>query len=121
MARLPYGYMPAGRDAEGQRVADADPDAVTVVRRIFRRFRVGDSPGEIAHALNADRIPSPQAGSEWRPKEIRRIVSNPAYLGRPSPGARPQLVGDAAWNEAQKILRKRSRDAAHVRTTKKRR
>lgn len=121
MPRLPYGYVPGGRDVTGQRIADPDPYAVAIVRRIFRRLRAGDSPGEIAHALNGDRIPSPQAGGEWRPKEIRRIVANPAYLGRSSPAARPQLVGDAVWNDAQKILRKRSHAATRERTKGKRR
>ena len=73
MARLPYGYIPAGRDNLGQRVANLEPVAVANVRWIFRRVRAGDSFAAIAEALNAAGIDSPQGGA-WTSTTVQRIA-----------------------------------------------
>ncbi len=105
MARLPYGYVPAGRDNLGQRLAEFDPDAVANVRWIFRRVRAGDSFGAIAQALNDAEIDSPQGGA-WTSTTVQRIASNPEYLGRER---RPRVIGDTVWDATQAELRRRAR------------
>jgi site-specific DNA recombinase len=105
--RLPYGYIPGGRDRTGQRLADIDPEAVTIVRRIFRRIRAGDSYGEIARSLNSDGINAPQGGREWTPMTVRRIAANDVYLGRER---RKALIGQAVWDAAQDALEERAAD-----------
>lgn len=59
-----------------------------VVRRIYREYLSGRGPKAIAHALNAEGIPSPMGG-EWRASTIfghraRRlgVLHNPIYAGR---------------------------------------
>jgi site-specific DNA recombinase len=80
---LPYGYRVTGT---GQRAID--PDQAAVVRRIFADYLAGQSPRDIAAALNADGVPSPR-GSTWVNTaihgDVRRgigILANPIYVGR---------------------------------------
>lgn len=80
---LPYGYRVAGT---GQRVIV--PAEAEVVRRIFNDFTAGTTPRQIAHALNAEHVPSAR-GSTWAATAIRGdarrgigILANPIYAGR---------------------------------------
>jgi DNA invertase Pin-like site-specific DNA recombinase len=93
-----YGYRhvpitdPTRTDTYGRPVVVAvrrepDPDQAGIVRQIFEQFAAGCSPREIAHRLNAQRIPSPR-GSTWAVSAIygdRRsgvgILNNPIYGG----------------------------------------
>jgi site-specific DNA recombinase len=72
--RLPYGYS----STDG--VLTPVPEMIPTVRRIFERARGGDSPGEVARSLNADRVPAPQ-GERWSEQGVRVIVQNVAYAG----------------------------------------
>ena len=97
MARLPYGYRPTGR-FNGQRLPpEPDPELRPIVQRIFRDVRAGKTPGDIAKALNAAGVVSPQRG-EWFPSTVRRIVSNDAYLRL------PVIVTERTWSDAQHAI-----------------
>lgn len=100
MARLPYGYQPTGRFAGHRLAPEPDPELRPIVQRIFRDVRAGKTPGEIASALNAAGVSSPQEG-EWFPSTVRRIVSNEAYLRL------PVIVTERTWREAQRALAQR--------------
>jgi site-specific DNA recombinase len=63
-----YGYVPASESGSGDVLVD-DGQASVVVR-IFNAFLSGQSPRDIANALNADGVPSP--GSYWKGRSIRR-------------------------------------------------
>ncbi len=65
-----------------------------VVRRIFARYARGAGFREIAHALNADRLPAPRprAGRPrgWAPSTVRDVLYRDLYRGL------------AIWNRTQK-------------------
>lgn len=109
-----YGYRiavpdPSSRAQRGHRAVD-EAEA-RVVRRIFRDYGAGLSPKRIAHALNAEGIPSPR-GSAWAPSAINGsrakgtgILNNELYLGR-------QVWGRQTWLKEPSTGRRLARTAA---------
>ncbi|WP_076446334.1 recombinase family protein [Roseivivax lentus] len=82
---LAYGYEPVSGDIGARRIVEVEAD---VVRRIFTEYLAGKSPREIAHRLNADRVPAPR-GARWNASTINGnatrgngILQNPLYAGR---------------------------------------
>ncbi len=89
---VPYGYRIVrrlGPDGEPDRgLREIDPEQAAIVRRIFTDYAAGHSPRQIARALNADSIPSPNGGV-WTDNTIRGratrgegILRNALYVGR---------------------------------------
>jgi hypothetical protein len=61
-----------------------DPEKAAVVRELFERYATGTvSLRALARELNQRGVPSPKgkAGEEWAPCSLRRMLSNPAYVG----------------------------------------
>ncbi len=89
---LCYGYNVVKRyDDDGELIRGDrkinEAEAV-VVRRIFKAFASGQSPRQLAKALNADAVPGPQ-GKVWTDTTIRGhatrgtgILNNELYVGR---------------------------------------
>jgi len=84
--RIVRGLRPDGEPDRGLR--EIYPDQAIVVRRIFADFASGQSPRQIARALNAECIPSPNGGV-WSNGTIRGraargegILRNALYIGR---------------------------------------
>lgn len=88
----PFGYRIARRlrsDGEPDRgLREIDHEQASVVRRIFADYAAGQSPRQIARALNAEGIPSPKGGV-WSDSTIRGraargegILRNALYIGR---------------------------------------
>ena len=89
---LSYGYepdpvlRPDGTVERGRRrINEAE---AAIVRRIFREYLAGDSPGTITNRLNREGVPAPR-GKLWRPTTLigtrgrqNGILYNPAYSGR---------------------------------------
>lgn len=84
---LAYGYdvVTDERDGAGGRIINEDH--AKVVRRIFRDFAGGATPGAIADMLNRDGVPGP-GGRSWKPTTIRGhrirgtgIINNELYRG----------------------------------------
>ena len=76
-AALPYGY----RRAENEIVIDTEQ--AENVRFIFSQYAAGRSCREIACTMNADNIaPVRRGAAGWHDATIRRILQNPAYIGR---------------------------------------
>ena len=100
--RPPYGYQLAdagphpnpGKAAAGQRLhrLELDPDAASVVRRIFDEYVAGRGLYAIAEGLTRDGIACPSArdrarnphrqGLAWSKMAVRAILANPRYTGR---------------------------------------
>lgn len=81
-----YGYT-RERRADGVHLVICEPEA-TLVRRIFRDAGAGQGVRGIAHALNAEGVPPPRAGSRgWAPSCIHAILHRERYLGRLTWGA----------------------------------
>lgn len=84
-----YGYkvVPAATDEDrGQR--EIVPVEAEVIRRIFRQYAAGMSPGKIAQQLNRDGVHGPRAKA-WNPSSIigtwqrgTGILNNELYAGR---------------------------------------
>jgi len=80
-----FGYEAVHADG-GKQLQVNDVEA-TVVRRIFEMSAGGAALKTIAKTLNAERIPSPRAGSGrstggWCPTGIREMLYNQRYVGR---------------------------------------
>jgi len=92
--KLAYGYT-REYDERGILVRQVvRDDEAEVVREAARRVRAGDSLYVIAQDLNARGVPAPRGG-RWIPTQIKRLVTNPRYVGqRVHQGV---VVGDAAW------------------------
>ncbi len=70
---------------------------VELVRKIFSMAQEGIGCSEIAYQLNGRCIPRPN-GKQWRPCDVRNIVTNPKYAGLPR-------RADHLWSN-EKIFRK---------------
>lgn len=90
---LPTGYRSSPvQDAQGQVIGyriEIDPEASSVIQRIFTLYRDGYSNREIALTLNSEGVTPPRAKSRrrlkgWVASTIREILRNPAYIGERS-------------------------------------
>ncbi len=69
-------------------------DQAGIIREMFARFAEGEAAYSIARDLNARGVGTP-TGARWVLEQVRRVLSNPAYIARRV--HRGQVVGDAAW------------------------
>lgn len=83
-SRAPYGYKKHPNDRNR---LIPDETAAVVVRRIFNTFTNGETIQDICNGLTADGILTPSAyggygtAKAWNAATVRRILSNPVYLG----------------------------------------
>jgi hypothetical protein len=86
-----FGYkLSSAVDAQGRRIVGyrvVHPEQAEVIRRIFRMYAAGRSPGDIASTLNAEGIKGP-GGKPWREEAIygnrargTGILNNVLYIG----------------------------------------
>jgi site-specific DNA recombinase len=88
--RIENGFLlPHPKPLYGYDFADArktryviNPETAPIVERIFRQIAAGIPRNSIILALEADGIPGPR-GKRWDSRNIKRMVDNPAYWGRP--------------------------------------
>jgi site-specific DNA recombinase len=78
-----FGYDNVRKDGHVERIINSAE--ATVVRDIYRRYADGEGFKQIAHALNAKKVPSPrpQRGrpAGWDPGTIRAVLRRPLYRG----------------------------------------
>jgi site-specific DNA recombinase len=92
--KLLYGYT-RQYDERGQLVAQVPrEDQASVVREASRRVAAGEARNAIAKDFNARGIAAPRGGS-WDLTQIRRLVTNPAYIAKRV--HQGKIVGDATW------------------------
>lgn len=70
------GYR-KGEDGE----PEIEPDGAKVIVRIFLSFLCGDTPEQIAKALEDDGILSPMGKTTWSKTTVRNILQNEKYAG----------------------------------------
>lgn len=94
--RILYGYRrrydPTTRELLAQEI---DPETAEVVRECARKFLAGESSRSIANDLNARGIPTPTGRGQWSLRQIRRMLTTPAYAARRV--HQGQVVGPANW------------------------
>lgn len=93
--RLTYGYRrvydPDTRELRSQIVDDAQ---AAVLSETASRFLAGESFYALAREYETRGTPAP-AGTHWHPTNLRRLLMNPAYIGKRV--HRGVIVGDADW------------------------
>lgn len=76
-ANLPYGYI---RNGETIQICCSQAE---IIQRIYQEYANGISCCAIASALNMDGVPPIRKhASGWSDTTVRRILSNPAYIGK---------------------------------------
>ena len=73
-------FMGFTRDPETQGLAIVPEEAV-IVRRIYRAYLEGSSPGKIAAELTMDGIRTPAGKELWGPTTITSMLKNEKYCG----------------------------------------
>lgn len=92
--RLLFGYA-REYDQRGSFVRQViNEDQAAVVREAARRVAAGEPCRSIALDFNARGVAAPRGG-QWDLTQVRRIVTNPAYIGQRV--HRGQVVGDGLW------------------------
>lgn len=80
--KAPFGYRWRDDDKSGY---EFDPNAESIIRRIFDSVIAGATLRSIATALTAEAIPTPTGrGKRWEVSSLHGILKNPIYAGRPS-------------------------------------
>ncbi|HRO33053.1 MAG TPA: recombinase family protein [Brevundimonas sp.] len=100
MGDIPYGYRAVtDLDADGkpilnsrgqqQRRIEIHPEHAAIVLRANLDFEAGKSPNQIAIALTAEGVPTPEGGRVWHPNTIAGVsrsmsglLRNPMYVGK---------------------------------------
>ena len=72
-------FMGYTKDEDGNLVVDEE-EAV-VIRRIYREYLEGKSLIQIGRGLEADGILTGAGKERWRPKTIKKMLSNEKYIG----------------------------------------
>lgn len=67
------------KDSEGNLIVDQEQ--ALLVRRIYREFLDGKTPGKIAQGLMDDHIPTVSGKMVWRESTVRSILKNEKYIG----------------------------------------
>lgn len=109
-----FGYM---KNAENPRKLDVDPEAASVVKKIFQMKREGIGNNVIARQLNEEDIPSPSRyryekgivrnekfkDTKWAVSVVKKILTNEVLLGHTIQGQKKQSLAE---NKKQVIVPK---------------
>ncbi len=91
------------------------PDEAPVVADMVRRLARGESLSSVARDLNEKGVTT-STGKQWSISQVKRIATNPRYIGRRTRGGRgtarvdvgkavwPPLVDEATWRRANVLL-----------------
>jgi DNA invertase Pin-like site-specific DNA recombinase len=99
--KMLYGYSRTYDPTTGELLMqEIREDQAKVIREAARRFLAGETPYAIAQDFNRQEIPTPRPPRSARPRgwdltQIRRLLTNPAYIGKRT--HRGEIVGDAIW------------------------
>ena len=92
----PYGFE--GEQTPGGTILTPHPNQADIVRQMFAWAAHGFTSAVIARRLNHNGTPAPK-GTMWRTQTVRRMLINPAYVGKVvqfgprgrAPGAVPEM------------------------------
>ena len=126
----PFGYRKVyvQDGAKKRPKLEPDPPADAVVKRIFDMALQGKSSLDIAKALNAEGVASPQ-GKQWLKSTVHTTLNNEAYTGAVVWGvnakdgappvrvekAHPALVSKRKFRQVANLLRSRAPETIHPR------
>lgn len=88
----PYGWNRVKLVNEKGWVLEPNPSEALIVQKIFDMYtneRIG--PSNIAHRLDALKVPTPTGAEFWSQHTIRDILRNPAHIGMVRSGERPTV------------------------------
>ncbi len=96
----PHGRYLYGYTSEHDKTRDRfnrveDPEKAAVVREAASRVARGDGLRTISLDFNRRGVPAPSGGLWDQGTQVRRLVSNPGYIGQWVEGTR--VVGKASW------------------------
>jgi site-specific DNA recombinase len=91
-----YGYRRVYDDSTPPTLVGQvpEPDEAAIVVEVARRYLSGESTYAIAEDLNGRGVPLPTRAA-WSETRIKRILTNPAYVGQRV--HRGEIVGEASW------------------------
>ncbi|MCY1141706.1 recombinase family protein [Actinoplanes sp. Pm04-4] len=93
--KLRYGFRRV-YDDRGAFVAQVHhEEQAAIIREAARRVSAGEALYGIAQDLNDRGVPAPR-GATWQPTQIKRLVTDPAYIGQRVHQGR--VVGPAVWD-----------------------
>jgi DNA invertase Pin-like site-specific DNA recombinase len=101
---LPLGYVAKAVIVDGEAKTRRVIDSATrsTVERIFSAIEGGATFGDVARALNAERVVG-RRGKPWSSRTVRTIVLNAAYAGAKG---YPMLIEPERWQAIQDGLRR---------------
>jgi site-specific DNA recombinase len=103
------GTVPMGYVVKAKKLK-VEPEEAEVIRRIFNRFLIMQSPKLIATELNADGVHTKQ-GKIWDTGHIYRILNNYTYIGEVNykgeifPGEHKAIIDREVWEKSRVILK----------------
>ncbi|MCL2354398.1 MAG: recombinase family protein [Oscillospiraceae bacterium] len=76
---ISYGYT----RKNGQKIQEIEPEEVKIVKEIFAMYLDDNmSMNKIARTLNKREVKTKQSSSEWMGITIKKILTNPTYIGK---------------------------------------
>lgn len=83
-----------------------------IVRDMFKWLAEGGNLNGVTYRLTELGIPTPTGKSRWNTRTVYKILTNPAYIGKPRPyhgidivGSTPALISEELFNQVQKRLK----------------
>jgi DNA invertase Pin-like site-specific DNA recombinase len=67
------------KGADGQ--LEIVPEQAEIVQRIYHRYLIGQSIGQICRDLEADSVPTQRGGTKWSEAVIQHVLRNERYAG----------------------------------------
>lgn len=109
--RLLFGYQRVYDQATGQLVTqEPHPATGPVVTELYHRVDAGESIKALMRELDARGV-TPMGGKRWAHTSLRRVLTNPSYLGHRTSGGRvvvenawPALIDEATFNRVAALL-----------------
>ena len=117
----PYGYRWVSELVDGRKVSHLEPvpEEVPIVREdIYLATVNGMSQLAITRALNERGAPTVRGGP-WTQSAVRRVLTNPIYMGRirhngdTFPGAHDAIISEELWDAAAAVREAAVRTKGH--------
>jgi site-specific DNA recombinase len=103
LSGAPYGYRYVKKTDQADAYYQVDEAEAAIVRQLFAAYtQDGRSMSELARWFTARQVPT-RHGGRWDPATIRKMLRNPAYIGRAG-------FGKTAPRARRQIRRRVSRD-----------